>query len=73
MMTPAESFFRYPDGMSEDAAEQWRHIVDAHPRGSFQAGDVPLLGPTAQSMRAATARSGRLSSRERSLIRLPAR
>lgn len=24
-------------------AELWRHIVDVHPRGYFQAGDVPLL------------------------------
>lgn len=43
MMTPAGSFFPHPEGMSEDAAELWRHIVDAHPRGYFQAGDVPLL------------------------------
>ena len=43
MMTPAGSFFPHPEGMSEAAAELWRHIVDAHPRGYFQAGDVPLL------------------------------
>ncbi len=42
-MTPAGSFFPHPEGMSDEAAELWRYIVDAHPRGYFQAGDVPLL------------------------------
>ena len=41
--TPAGNLFPPPDGLSEDAAELWGRIVDAHPQGYFQAGDMPLL------------------------------
>lgn len=44
MMTPAESFFRYPDGMSEDAAEQcvtaWTRIREV----LFRPGTCPCWG-----------------------------
>lgn len=43
IVKPAESFFPVPEGMTAEASELWRRIVDAHPQGYFQAGDFPLL------------------------------
>ncbi|WP_308775924.1 hypothetical protein [uncultured Bilophila sp.] len=49
-VTPAESFFQHPDGMSEGVVELWRSIVEA----IFRLVTCPCFGPTAKSTRAAT-------------------
>lgn len=39
----AKRIFPAPSGMSKKSVILWNTIVDAHPTGYFQAGDVPLL------------------------------